>query len=159
MGGCPATDERLAPCGYRPPVDALLELGAGAIGTPTWPGDRALGFGVATVPQLTRLAPNPRLYLADVDDPGVAELPRHIEDHRLRQSMILAAHSAGMQCGPALWATGRRWSAPCARWARRAAADTPHAWRRLSDDTPLTGVAHTGYAASGLPLRPLCRVL
>lgn len=37
MGGCFATDGRLAPCGYRPSVDALLDLDAGAIGTPIRP--------------------------------------------------------------------------------------------------------------------------
>jgi len=157
MGGCFATDGRLAPCGYRPSVDALLDLDAGAIGTLIRPDDRAPGLGAVDVPQLNRLAPDHRLYLAVVDDPGVAELPRHVEDHRLRQSLILDAHSAGMKRGPALWSTGRRWSAPCARRARRAVADTPHAWRRLSDDTPLTGAAHTRYAATDPPLLPQCR--
>lgn len=117
-------NEALAPCGYRPPVDALLGLGAGVIGPAKWPDYRALGLGAADIPQLLRLALDPQLHLADEDDPAiyapvhacaalgqlgateaiplVAELPRLFADDWLHQALIVAAVGAGPPGIPAL---------------------------------------------------------
>ena len=76
MGESLATNALLASCGYRPPVDALLTLGAGVIGPASWLDYRAPGLGAAGIPRLLRLPLDPQLHMADGDDPA-ARAPVH----------------------------------------------------------------------------------
>ena len=118
------TNELLAPCGYRPPVDALLTFGGGVIGPASRPDYRGLGLGAVDIPQLLRLALDPQLRLGDEDDPalyapvhacvalgqlGVAEaisllgeLPRLFEENWFHQALIVAAVGVGPPCIQAL---------------------------------------------------------
>ena len=141
LGGSRAAPHRCAPdrtadpCPYRPPVDTLLGLGAGGIADGIWPDYRVMGLGEGDVPQLLRLALDPRLHLSEGDDPAVyapvhacaalgqlgataalpllAELPRLFADDWLRQGLLALATGLGPPSIPALRAvlgdTAARW--------------------------------------------------
>lgn len=117
-------DKAVDPCRYRPPVAVLLGLGSGGIADGTWPDYRLMGLGEDDVPQLLRLALDPRLHLTDGDDPAVyapvhacaalgefgattalpllEELPRLFADDWLQRSLLVLATGIGPPSIPAL---------------------------------------------------------
>ncbi len=113
--------------GYLPPVDLLLALGSDDTNADVWPDYRALGLDEADIPELRRMALDPRLHLADPSAPAarapwhacaaLAQLgatqkfppPRQVPrpgDHDWRcPAMLVAAAAIGSPGIPALQAT------------------------------------------------------